>query len=569
MGKIKELDPEVFRKIAAGEVVERPLSVVKELVENSLDAGADEICVEIRESGKGLIKVSDNGEGFEPEDIETAFKRHSTSKISRLSDFNELTTLGFRGEALPSILEVSKITLKSACNNEGKGIYCRFENNEVIEREEIAFNKGTSIEVQELFYNFPVRRKFLKSERTELNQVVSFLEQTALANFHTGFTLYNNDKTVFMYNKTAALKERIYQVFGKEFLDTLQAVDFENNQYQVTGFISKINTGVAVKKYQSFFVNRRPIREKTLFAALNNTFRDYLEKSRSPIAILSLKIPPQEIDVNIHPMKLEIKFENSSAIYQLIKWAIESSFRSRGEAKIEIPLNVFAYKNREQHVGPAEFFPSAGNHPPAAELAQAQLFEPGFSHIEEGFYLIGQYRNSYILVEKEGDLLLIDQHNADERVNFDRLKKQYRENKVTSISPLFPIIIELTPSEVSRLDEKKNELLRKVGFDLRPLSGHSFDVKAFPQVLDERSIKDAILKIIHLPEEEGMNFEDKVLAEIACKSAIKVNHRLYPEKMKALVGDLFESTNPHFCPHKRPIIIEFTQEKIEKLLKRK
>jgi DNA mismatch repair protein MutL len=543
--------------------------VVKELVENSIDAGADEIRVDIREGGKNLIKVSDNGEGFEPDDMETAFKRHSTSKISRLADFNELTTLGFRGEALPSILEVSKITLKSACNNEGKGIRCCFENTRLTEKEEIAFNKGTTIEVRELFYNFPVRRKFLKSERTELNQVVSFLEQTALSHFHISFTLSNNDKTVFLYNKTEALKDRIYQVFGKEFLDTLQEVDFENNQYRVTGFISKINTGVAVKKYQYFFVNNRPVRERTLIAALNNTFRDYLEKSRSPIAILALKIPPCEIDVNIHPMKLEIKFENSSAIYQLIHRAIESSFRSRGEAKIQVPAQVFTYKNRDQFAPPAEPFPSGGSHSLASEPIQAQLFEPGYSHIEEGFSLIGQYRNSYILVEKEGDLLLIDQHNADERINFDRLKKQYRENKVTSISPLFPIIIELTPSEISRLDEKKNDLLRKVGFDLRPLSGNSFDVKAFPQVLDERGIKDAILKIIHLQEEEGMDFEDRVLAEIACKSAIKVNHRLYPEKMITITRDLFESTNPHFCPHKRPIIIEFTQEKIEKLLKRK
>jgi len=383
MGKIKELEAEVFRKIAAGEVVERPFSVVKELVENSIDAGADEIRVEIREGGKSLIKVSDNGEGFEPDDVETAFKRHSTSKITQLSDFNELDTLGFRGEALPSILEVSKITLKSACNNEGKGISCRLENNQITEKEEIAFNKGTTIEVRELFYNFPVRRKFLKSERTELNQIVSFLEQTALTNFHISFSLSNNDKTVFMYNKTPALKDRIYQVFGKEFLDTLQEVDFENNQYQVTGFISKLNTGVSVKKYQYFFVNKRPIREKTLFASLNNTFRDYLEKSRSPIAILALKIPPSEIDVNIHPMKLEIKFENSSAIYQLLRWAIESSFRSRGEAKIEMPAHVFTYKNRDQHAAPAEPFPTAGTRPPAGEPVQAQLFEPGFSHIEE------------------------------------------------------------------------------------------------------------------------------------------------------------------------------------------
>lgn len=569
MGKVKQLAAEVFRKIAAGEVVERPLSVVKELVENSIDAGADEIVVEIKDGGKNLIKVSDNGEGFETDDIETAFKRHSTSKISQLTDFNSLNTLGFRGEALPSILEVSKIHLKSSANDEGRGVSCQFENNELIDQEEIAFNRGTSIEVRELFYNFPVRRKFLKSERTELNQILSFLEQAALSNFTISFSLTNNDKNIFIYKKVAALKDRIYQVFGKDFLDTLQQVDFEYDQYNVTGFISKINTGVAVKKYQYFFVNKRPIREKTLFAALNNTFRAFLEKSRSPIAILSLEVPAREIDVNIHPMKLEIKFENSSTIYQFIKRAVESTFRKAGEGKIDLPLNVFSDKRRETGEAPADPFPSAPHGASRLEPGQAQLFAEGFTHIEEGFLLIGQYLNSYILVEKEGSLLIVDQHNADERVNFDRLKKEYRENKVASVSPLFPIIIELTPSEVSRLDEKKKQLLQKIGFDLRPLSGNSFDVKSFPYVLGERSIKDAILTIIHLQEEGGMDFEDKVLAEIACKSAIKVNHRLYPEKMKTIVKDLFQSTNPHFCPHKRPIIIEFTQENIEKLLKRK
>jgi DNA mismatch repair protein MutL len=569
MGKVKKLAAEVFRKIAAGEVVERPLSAVKELVENSIDAGADEIRVDIGEGGKSLIKVSDNGDGFEPDDIEAAFERHSTSKISQLVDFNSLNTLGFRGEALPSILEVSKIHLKTSSNTEGRGIYCLFVNNEILEKEEIAFNKGTSIEVRELFYNFPVRRKFLKSERAELNQVLSFLEQTALANFSVGFSLTNNGKSVFIYKKVETLRDRIYQVFGKDFLDTLLQVDFEFGRYKAAGFISKINTGVAVKKYQYFFVNKRPIREKTLFAALNNTFRSFLEKSRSPIAILALKIPPQEIDVNIHPMKLEIKFEDSGAIYQFIKRAVESAFRGSGEAKIDIPLDFFTGKRRDISESQEAPYPSAVNSSILSEPRQSQLFAEDFGHMGEGFYLIGQFLNSYILVEKEGALLIVDQHNADERINFDRLKKEYRENKVASISPLFPIIIELTPSEVSRLDEKKKELLEKIGFDLRPLSGNSFDVKSFPQVLEERSIKDAILTIIHLQEEGNVDFEDRVLAEIACKSAIKVNHRLYPEKMKSIVKDLFQSSNPHFCPHKRPVIIEFTQEKIEKLLKRR
>ncbi|MCK4766651.1 MAG: DNA mismatch repair endonuclease MutL [Candidatus Aminicenantes bacterium] len=568
MGKIKELEAEVFRKIAAGEVVERPLSAVKELVENSIDAGAGEIKVEVRDGGKRFIKVTDNGDGFEPDDIEKAFKRHSTSKLNRLEDFNSLDTLGFRGEALPSILEVSKILLKTSSNTEGKGTFCTFEEGKLVEREEIAFNKGAAIEIQDLFYNFPVRKKFLKSERSELNQVIAFLEQTALSNFHIAFSLSNNDRLIFFYNKAATLKERIYQVFGKEFLDGLQEVNFEYGQYKLNGFISKINTGVAVKKYQHFFVNKRPIRERTLFAALNNTFRRFLEKSKNPVGILSLEVPPREIDVNVHPMKLEIKFEDSSAIYQLVKRGIESTFGSSGGAAADRSLD-FLYRDKSSPEQPPDAFTaSPGQTAPGPGFAQAQLFSGEIAHIEEGFYLIGQYLNSYILVEKEGALLVVDQHNADERVNFDHLKKEYRENKVVSITPLFPIIIELTHSEVSRLDERKQEMLSKVGFDLRPLSGNSYDVKSFPQVLDERSIKDAVLTILHL-QQGDVDFEDKVLAEVACKSAIKVNHRLSPEKMRSIVKDLFRSTNAYFCPHKRPIIVEFGREQIEKLLKRK
>ena len=326
MAKIKVLKEDVYKKIAAGEVVERPFSVVKELVENSIDAGADTINVEVMEGGKRLIKVIDNGSGFEPDDIEPAFRNHSTSKLTELSDFNSLYTLGFRGEALPSILEVSKIEIETSNNNEGSGIRCVFEEGHMQEREQIACKKGTSLLVKDLFYNFPVRMKFLKTERTELNQIVSFLELVALVNYNISFELTHNSRTVFIYKKAESLKERIYQVFGKDFLDSLQEVDFEFNNYKLNGFISKINRGVSVKKHQYYFVNGRSIKEKTLIAALNNTFEKFLEKHRYPVGILILSIPPQEVDVNIHPMKLEIKFENSHSIYQFIKQAIESTF---------------------------------------------------------------------------------------------------------------------------------------------------------------------------------------------------------------------------------------------------
>jgi DNA mismatch repair protein MutL len=596
MAKVKILKEDVYKKIAAGEVVERPLSVVKELVENSIDAGADAITVEIQEGGKRLIKISDNGSGFDPEDIEQAFKNHSTSKLTELSDFDTLRTLGFRGEALPSILEVSVIHIETSNNDDGFGLRCVFENGQLKEKEEIACNRGTTIAVRDLFYNFPVRKKFLKTERTELNQIISFLEPVALVNFEISFELVHNGKTVFIYKKADHLKERIYQVFGKDFLDDLQEVDFVSDSYGLNGFVSRLNTGASVKKHQYFFVNRRPVREKTLIAALNNSFERYLEKHRYPVGILLLTIPPGEVDVNIHPMKLEIKFEDSNRIYRFIKHAIDSAFS--GHTDIEFPeislpgVNFSPFRGDpvvdfsrgrsgagygsgkiSGSIPGAEaqmpYIPPAGRTgmEPRGDYDQAQLFAGSFLN-EEEFILIGQFKNSYILVEKGEELLIIDQHNAQERVNFDRLKQQYQENKVVSISPLFPVILELSPSESGKLNDEKMAMLEKIGFRLEPLSGNSFDVKAFPQVLEERNIRDTVLEILHMPEDQ-VNVEDKVLAEVACKSAIKVNHKLYPDQMKAIVKNLFKTSNPYFCPHKRPIIIDFTLEDIEKRLKRK
>jgi len=254
MSKIKALKKEVYNKIAAGEVVERPLSVVKELVENSIDSGADDIKIEIFDAGERSIKVDDNGDGFDAEDIEIAFDRHSTSKLSELSDFDDLDTLGFRGEALPSILEVSKIKLKTSDNNNREGVYCLFEDRELKKREGIAFNKGTSIEVIDLFYNFPVRRKFLKSNRTELNQIISFVEKIALVNFKISFSLANDNKSILSYGKVNLLKDRIYQVFGKDFLEELQQLNFEQDFYRLNGFVSRLNKGVSLKKYQFFLL---------------------------------------------------------------------------------------------------------------------------------------------------------------------------------------------------------------------------------------------------------------------------------------------------------------------------
>ncbi len=559
MGKIFTLKEEIYRKIAAGEVVERPLSVVKELVENSLDAEAMTVKIELENGGKELVRITDDGTGFETDDVETAFKRHSTSKFREFSDFDTLNTLGFRGEALPSILEVSDIVVETSAGEKGDGRRFSFSGGELKENERIAYPRGSSITVRNLFHNFPVRKKFLKSDRSEMNQITSFLEQIVLVNHEVSFELKNNGRTVFSYNGVASLRERSYQVFGKEFTDDLADVDFGFSGYKMTGMISKLNTGVSGKKRQFFFVNGRNVREKTLYAALNNTFRRFLEKSRSPAGIILLEIPPGEVDVNIHPMKLEIKFEDSAKVFRLIKRGVESvmGVNSVFSDVHPGPDRVFSSERPEYERSDEEY----------KDFAQQSLFQNSVPQ-EDDFTVIGQYKDSYIIIEKDGDLLIVDQHNADERANFDRLKLEYNKNAAVTVSPLFPMLIELTPGEAELVDEEKMKVLSKAGFEIEHMGGNSYDIKKYPDILNERFVSDTFREILSI-EGDDVSIEDKTLAEIACKSSIKVNYRLHHDQMKKVVRKLFESTNPWFCPHKRPIIINFTLDSIEKSLKRK
>ncbi|MCK5222630.1 MAG: hypothetical protein KAR14_13675, partial [Candidatus Aminicenantes bacterium] len=434
-----------------------------------------------------------------------------------------------------------------------------FRGGSLRDKETIAYPKGTSITVKNLFSNFPVRKKFLKSDRSEMNQITGFLEQVVLVNYKVSFELTHNGKTVFSYDGVQSLRERSYQVFGKEFTDDLDDVEFEYFGYRMKGLVSKLNTGVSSKKKQYFFVNGRNVREKTLYAAFNTTFQRYLEKSRSPAGILLLEIPPGEVDVNIHPMKLEIKFEDSSRVFQLIKKGIENVMGDNRGFQVEevVGENVAPYTHDK--------FRESG--PDTSDFSQQNLFDAEVSE-EDDFVVIGQYKDSYIIIEKGGDLMVVDQHNADERSNFDRLKKEFTEKRTVTISPLFPLIIELTPGEAELLDEGKKDILSNAGFEMEHMGGNSYDIKGYPEILNERSVSDTVREILGI-ESDDVNFEDKALAEIACKSSIKVNYKLHNDQMRKVVRALFRSSNPYFCPHKRPIIINFSLETIEKTLKRK
>jgi len=552
VGNIRILAESVFRKIAAGEVIERPLSVVKELVENAIDAGASEIFVTLLSGGKEMIRVEDNGCGFAADDIEIAFQRHSTSKLVELEDLDRLLTLGFRGEALPSILEVADIDLDTADSNEGRGWHCRFRGGRLQEKKQTSCRRGSAITVQQLFANFPVRRKFMKSDQGEMRPVTAFLETTALARPASAFALQHNGRTVFSYSAAANLSERIYQVFGKEFLAELRPVDFAAGAFSLNGFISAAQTGVSGKGRQFFTVNGRPVKEKTLLAAFNNTYQPYLEKSRSPVGVLNFTVPPSQIDVNIHPMKLEIRFLDSQRVYQFLQQAINATL-GRAPHPQEFAANEFS--------GPVAGTAAAAGETPL--LFTRETLDTG-----DDFRVLGQYRDSYIVVEKNGELLIIDQHNARERVLFERLLSGYNSGSAASAQALFPLLLELSPAEQAALDETRIVFFKKAGFDIRPLSGSAIEIKAFPQFLSEAGIRDTVRAALREPAGETGG-EERLLAALACHDAVKINQRLQPEQQCALVRDLFACAHPYFCPHRRPIIVTLALADIEKQLKRR
>jgi DNA mismatch repair protein MutL len=555
--RIKILPESLSNKIAAGEVVERPAAVVKELVENAIDAGADSISVELRAGGKELIRVTDNGSGFAAAEIEIAFQRHSTSKLTELEDLDRLQTLGFRGEALPSILEVADIDLLSADNDDGHGWHCLFRHGRLQEKKACACRRGSDITVSRLFADFPVRRKFMKSDQGEMRPITAFLEVTALARPAVAFSLRHNGRSVFAYPAAADLETRIYQVFGKEFLAELRPVDYISGDYRMNGFVSALQTGISGKSRQFFIVNGRPVKEKTMLAAFNNTFQNYLEKSRSPAGILQLTIPPGHIDVNIHPMKLEIRFLDSSRVYQFIRNGIDSAMGQSSPPPVEMPHDF------SQAAG---FIRVAGEE--AAAGSEAGIFAAPPAQPNEDFRVLGQYQNSYVLVEKNGELLIIDQHNARERILFERLKNGYQNGNAVSAQALFPLLLELSPAERQALDEEKMAFFKKSGFDIRLLSAAAVEIKAFPQFLAEAEIKETVRAALQQTGED-LPAEERLLAAMACRNAVKVNRRLQPEEQRALVKDLFSCASPYFCPHRRPIIVTLTLADIEKQLKRR
>ena len=591
MKKIHLLPDEVAQKIAAGEVIERPVSVVKELVENSLDAGATEVRIELVDGGKSLIKVQDNGAGMDREDAALCFRRHSTSKIAREEDLERIATLGFRGEALASIAAVSRLILRTFDGQGDRGTMIEREGERLVAVTDIAFPQGTTVEVRDLFFNLPARRKFLRSGQSELGPVTKYVTQAALGTPAVRFTLVHGTRKTIDCPAVATLRERVFQIFGKSMIEGLADVAAEEGEARLEGLASKPLAGRADKSVQHFFVNGRPVKDRILMAALSQAYMGILEKGRSPEAFLFLRLPYADVDVNVHPAKAEVRFRDTQLVFRLVLRAVgEAATRGQTIKEVVPEIGPRVSETKIAESG-SEYRPQSLTLGPigAEAIAPGSVDETGVMRREpvfpssapgaaasltpapagKGLVVLGQFASMYIVASGEDGLLVIDQHNAHERVLFDKFKEIDRLKLWPRKTLLIPPILELAPSAVVRLEE--NEVLfEDLGFRIEAMGGRSYALKEYPDLFKAEEAKDVFLGLLDeaankTPEER----RDHMLATMACKAAIKAGELLTREKMGYLVDELFKTSQPALCPHGRPIVVRVEKSIIDKGLGRK
>lgn len=547
--KIQLLPEDLINKIAAGEVIERPASVVKELVENSIDANATHIEIEIQDAGKKLIRVTDDGNGMTDEDIELAIKRHSTSKIKNLDDLFNIKTLGFRGEALPSIASVSKFEIKQ--NPNGKGI---------------------SAYVKELFYNTPVRLKFLKTNYTELTNIKDIVSSFILSRPNIAFKLIIDSKVVSSSNGSGKLIDAIYTVYGLELSKELLEVKSD----PVYGYISKPNLSRIDRNFEVFFVNGRIVKNFILSRALEEAYRNLIPNNRYPVSIVFINIPASEVDVNVHPSKKEVKFiktkEITDTLIKAVKDTLLKVFEDKGLTET-YDKNSFdsllITPNKENN---NSFYDNKYWLPKTAEVKVLESVEFEVLDVQP-LIPLHQFIETYIICTDGKDIVLIDQHAAHERILFDKLQKTIDSLLSSSQTLLIPETINLGKAEASVLDENLEEF-KKLGFEIESFGKDSFIVRAIPSVLRGAFPKETIIDIIsEFKEGEFKNQpekqRDKINKIIACRGAIKAGDKLSTLEINNLIKDLYKTENPLTCPHGRPTMVRIGKDALEKMFGRK
>lgn len=580
MPTIKLLPDEVVNKIAAGEIIERPVSIVKELVENSLDAGATEVRVEIEAGGKHLIRITDNGCGIPSDQVLIAFERHATSKIRNADDLHQIGTMGFRGEALASVASVCQVQLKTKCAEEDAGLIVFLVDGKCITREPVAMPQGTVIEARSLFFNVPARKKFLKSDPTEAGAIGHFMNATAMAHPEISFTLYQDGREVLSCPKTATLRERIFQVFGAELLNNLIEIDQSLYHFHLSGFVSSSDALKTNKNYQYFFINRRLVKDKVLANSVYVAYRFFAESGQYPVAFLFLEMPPAMVDVNVHPAKYEVRFLQQALVQ---KGIIDTIQKALNEAR---PLPKFQmapesglpqYSSPELSLSGGTAFPMSSQEnpylPQGSELQNVPL-PPGQRKLPtEGQYkIIGQYDNTYILMSDDNGLIIVDQHVAHERILYEQLLEKHEKHQMKSQPLLIPLVLDLNPAQMM-LMEDYIQPFGELGFEMEIFGNNTIAVKSVPDLLADSNYSAGMQRLIDDLEKlyrGGLlqEFADQMRKSISCQAAVKINMPLTKEKMEYIIAQLLKTNTPQVCPHGRPIILRISHYEIEKNFRR-
>ncbi len=582
MGRIKKLTKDLVTKIAAGEVIERPASVVKELVENSIDAEADEIKVFVKNAGKEEIKVSDNGFGMDKEDLKMSILRHTTSKIKSEEDLYAIKTMGFRGEALASIASVSKLTIITRSKENDIGLKYSISSEKGIQ--ETACPKGTTIIVKDLFYNIPARKKYLKSEATEFKHISDIMIKFALAYQNISFKLYKNKSLVFQAPKGIDMLSRISYIYDDHIAKNLLPLDFENEFLKIKGYIGKPTAARESSEYQTVFINNRFVRSKLIIDAAMEAYKAMLFLRRKPVFILKLYLDPRRIDINVHPSKLEVKFDNEQLIYfsvhEAVKRSLEKSNLIEKKSTKAFDKRFFnrfkARENKAKYSIMKEHNRSLSYSIEEKETDKLPKSEPSRPILDErnkkSYRVLGQIHRTYIVAESEEGLMLVDQHAAHERINYEKVSKEFHNLRVDSQELIKPFMIRLS-SKYKELIKDKQPYLKKLGFDVEEFGKDDFMVRTIPSVLkniDENEVNiivEGILDSFKTKKSQDL-IDETNLFTIACRKSIKAGEVLNEKQMKELLNNLFRCQNPYTCPHGRPTIIELNEKDLEKLFKR-
>lgn len=598
--KIKQLDDILANKIAAGEVIERPANVVKELVENSIDASSSKIDIIIEEGGMNLIQIIDDGSGMDKEDARLCFSRHATSKIYNDQDLFCIQTLGFRGEAIPSVASISHFVLKTSDGSQGSTVIYEF--GKFIEQKQSDLNRGTNISVSKLFQNVPARLKYIKSVNAEFAHIQNYVERLSLSHPDIAFTLIHNDKMTYKTNGNGNLLEVIHQIYGLSVVKNMLNLKAGNDEFQIEGFIGKIEVNRASKNHIVTMVNHRIVKNQVAIDAINQAYRKYLADNRYPIAVINIEIDPYLVDVNVHPSKLEVKFSKEYELKKLIFDAVSKTLENVNltyQVKEERPVFKPQLDQMDLDIDFRQEIPTKVQDKPQASFIQEKK-QPLFVHEEKNEYITepveklfeepiqlekvevslkemkkkifvkAQIHGTYIVGEDDSGMYLIDQHAAQERINYEYFLEKYSHPDMTMRDLLIPITVEYPLSECMMIEERK-DLLKEVGIDLEPF-GNGFIIKQLPmwmnQINEHLFIEDMIQQILKDNKIDLLSLQEHAIATLSCKASLKGNSHLSIESMQTIVDNLMRCDNPYVCPHGRPTIIHYSAYELEKLFKR-